>query len=131
VTGAETVKKEFKETATPSPSQHDGGFTMKLRTGCGNMYVTLNEDEQGLCEVFTQLANRALHGQPAEAISRLISLALRSGVNVGELVEQLRGIRCPSPAMTESGTVLSCSDAIARAISGYCHEKATPTLFNG
>ncbi|MFH1259579.1 MAG: ribonucleotide reductase N-terminal alpha domain-containing protein [Elusimicrobiota bacterium] len=130
--GQEAAKKEFKERQPRLRPSVTAGFTMKLRTGCGNMYVTLNEDEQGLCEVFTQLGKSGgCTASQAEAISRLISLALRSGVNIGELVEQLQGIRCPSPAMMESGTVLSCSDAIARAISGYFQEKATPTLFNG
>ena len=51
-----------------------------------------------------------------EAIGRLVSLALRSGIEVGSITEQLRGIRCPSPSWEKGGRIFSCSDAIARAV---------------
>jgi ribonucleoside-diphosphate reductase alpha chain len=51
-----------------------------------------------------------------EAIGRLVSLGLRSGIEVESITEQLRGIRCPSPSWEKGGRIFSCSDAIARAI---------------
>jgi ribonucleoside-diphosphate reductase alpha chain len=51
-----------------------------------------------------------------EAIGRLVSLAFRSGIEISAIIEQLRGIRCPSPSWEKGGRIFSCSDAIARAI---------------
>ena len=51
-----------------------------------------------------------------EAIGRLLSLALRSGIEFNSIIEQLRGIRCPSPSWEKGGRIFSCSDAIARVV---------------
>jgi ribonucleoside-diphosphate reductase alpha chain len=105
------------------------GFTFLMNTGCGKMYVTVNEDDKGPCEVFTQLGKSGgCTSSQAEAISRLISLALRSGVDQNSIIGQLKGIRCPSPAMAEGGAILSCADAVAKAIEAYAREKALPKL---
>ncbi len=99
------------------------GITIRVQTGCGNMYVTINEDEYGLCEVFAQLGKTG--GCPAsqtEAIARLVSLSLRSGINVKSVIKELRGIRCPNPFRTKDGMVLSCPDAIGIALDTYLNE---------
>ncbi len=108
------------------------GSTLLMHTGCGKMYVTVNEDENGnVFEVFTQLGKSGgCISTQTEAIARLISLALRSGVDAHKIVEQLKGIRCPSPTLTEGGAILSCPDAIAKAIESYISEKENPTLFD-
>ena len=94
------------------------GTTTKIATGCGNLYITINEDEQGQpFEVFMHMGKAGgCAMSQLEAIGRLLSLALRSGIEISSIVEQLRGIRCPSPSWEKGGRIFSCSDAIARAI---------------
>jgi ribonucleoside-diphosphate reductase alpha chain len=107
----------------PTPrtrSRVTSGQTFKFRMGCGTLFVTVNRDETGLCEVFANLGKAGGCPSQSEATCRAVSTALRSGVSPKELIEQLRGIRCPSTAAArKSGNgidVLSCPDAIARAI---------------
>jgi len=90
------------------------GATTKVNTGCGSLYVTINQDEHGLCEVFSSMGRAgACKAAQSEAVSRLISLALRSGVDTAAILKSIKGIRCPSPAL---GGAASCPDAIAKAI---------------
>lgn len=95
------------------------GTTEKVKIGCGNLYITVNSDDQGICEVFTALGRAGGCPSQSEATSRLISLALRSGVDISEIVEQLRGIRCLSSIRRKGVEVLSCPDAIGRSIMSY------------
>jgi len=96
------------------------GFTERVTTGCGYIYVTVNSDEQGICEVFSTLGKAGgCASAQLEATCRLISLALRSGVDVAKVVRQLRGIRCPSIAWEEGKSVLSCADAIASVLEKH------------
>jgi ribonucleoside-diphosphate reductase alpha chain len=92
------------------------GATTKYKIGnCGNLYVTINEDEEGVCEVFVNIGGE---GCPplSEAVGRLISLALRSGIEVDAVLKQIKGIRCIGCVSDENSIVLSCPEAIARAL---------------
>jgi len=95
------------------------GTTKKVKIGCGNLYVTVNSDDDGICEVFTALGRAGGCPSQSEATSRLISLGLRSGIDIGEITEQLKGIRCLSSIKSRQAEVLSCPDAIGRAIEDY------------
>ena len=102
------------------------GATRFMKTGCGNLYVTINEDEQGhLFELFTSMGKAGgCAASQSEAIGRLVSLAFRSNIEPEEVIKQLKGISCHSPIWHEGGRILSCSDAIARALEKY-HTKGS------
>jgi ribonucleoside-diphosphate reductase alpha chain len=97
------------------------GSTRLIKTGCGNIYVTINEDEKGhLFELFTSMGKAGgCAASQAEAIGRLVSLAFRSNIDPAEVVKQLKGISCHQPTWSNGGKILSCSDAIAKAIEKY------------
>ncbi len=101
------------------------GVTERVKTGEGYLYVTINEDENGLCEVFTTIGKAGGNAAAqSEAISRLISLALRSGIEPREIVKQLKGISGPTPVWDgHGGQVLSTPDAIGKAIERYIESR--------
>lgn len=101
-----------------SRAQVLSGVTRKITTGCGNLYVTINRDERGrVFEVFTNIGKAGVCAQAqAEAMGRLVSLALRSGVEPEAIIKQLKGINCSSPTWSKNERIASCADAIARAL---------------
>jgi ribonucleoside-diphosphate reductase alpha chain len=101
------------------------GTTTKITTGCGNLYITINEDEEGRpFEVFMQMGKAGgCAASQLEAIGRLVSLALRTDIDLKSIIDQLRGIRCPSPSWTKEGRIFSCADAIARVIENRLSKK--------
>ncbi len=105
------------------------GKTIRMRTGCGSMYITLNESEQGLFEVFATIGKAGgCAASQAEAIGRLISLALRSGVNPLEVQKELISINCHKPFGFGENKITSCADAIAKAIGFYLNNKKPVSL---
>ena len=101
------------------------GVTERMKTGEGYLYVTINEDETGLCEVFTTIGKAGGNAAAqSEAISRLISLGLRSGIEPREIVKQLKGISGPSPVWDgHGGQILSTPDAIGKVIEHYIENR--------
>ena len=104
------------------------GITERVSTGCGNMYVTVNFDDEGICEVFSHLGKGGgCASAQLEAICRLISLALRSGVETASVIKHLRGIRCPAVAWEKGHAVVSCADAIGSVLERQLNgETAAP-----
>jgi len=93
------------------------GFTERVRIGCGNLYITVNYDENGICEVFTSTGKAGGCPSQSEATARLVSVALRSGMDVKEIYDQLKGIRCPSTIRQSGMSCTSCPDAIAKVVA--------------
>ncbi|MDI6605920.1 MAG: vitamin B12-dependent ribonucleotide reductase, partial [Candidatus Omnitrophota bacterium] len=119
--GTKEEKKtvEAKEEIAPRPRPEVIiGTTTKVSTGCGNLYVTINVDEERRpFELFTQMGKAGgCAASQLEAIGRLVSLGFRSGIEVKSIIEQLRNIRCPSPSWEKGKRIFSCADAIARVI---------------
>jgi ribonucleoside-diphosphate reductase alpha chain len=115
-----SVPASLSAAIVPRPRpQVTSGTTEKVQVGCGNLYVSVNADEYGICEVFTNTGREGGCASQSEATSRLISIALRSGISVDAIYEQLRGIRCPACLRRPGVHVTSCPDAIAKAIKKY------------
>ena len=134
ITNDDKNKKASTDTSSIEIEKLDGkprlrptqtlGLTRRIKTGEGTLYITINEDEQGLCEVFTTIGKAGGNAAAqSEAISRLISLALRSGVNPQSIVRQLKGISGPNPTWEDGRLILSTPDAIGKALDDYLHEK--------
>ena len=116
-----------RQALTPSGRpQEMTGITERIRTGHGNMYITLNFDEDGKpFEVFSTLGKAGgCDSAQLEAISRLVSLALRSGVDMKEVLDQLRGITC-CPAWDSGVLVRSAPDAVALALERHTSAEAS------
>ena len=126
----EVTNTTAKKTARNRP-QITTGKTRRMRTGDGTLYITVNEDENGLCEVFTAIgkAGGTVAAQ-TEAISRLISLALRSGVDPTSIINQLKGISGPNPTWEDGQLILSTPDAIGRALETFLDGEQEPNLKN-
>ncbi len=96
------------------------GCTHQMQTGCGPLYVTINEDKNGLFELFTTMGKAGgCAASQSEAIGRMVSLAWRSGVQARQVIKQLLGISCHCPSGFGDNRVLSCADAVAKAIQTH------------
>ncbi|MDH4222350.1 MAG: vitamin B12-dependent ribonucleotide reductase [candidate division Zixibacteria bacterium] len=108
----EAVVKDRPETLT--------GITEKIKTGYGNLYVTINSMEGKPFEVFAQIGKSGYSTMAdTEAICRLVSLALRSGVGVNTIIEQLFGIGGSSPVFGNGELIMSIPDAIAKVLKKH------------
>lgn len=102
------------------------GYTYRIKTAYGKLFVTINDDEEGQpFEVFSHLGKAGgFFAAKAEAICRLISLALRSGIDPEEIIDQIKGIRGPTPSWSEEGKmILSLPDAIAQILEKHLHRE--------
>ncbi len=100
------------------------GRTYQMTTGCGALYVTINEDEKGLFELFNTMGKAGgCAASQSEAIGRLVSLAWRTGIPADPVIKQLIGISCHKPFGFGENRILSCADAIAKAIKLHVYGK--------
>lgn len=92
------------------------GFTEKVKIGCGTLFITVNYDQYGICEVFTNTGRAGGCPSQSEATARLVSIALRAGMDANSIIDQLKGIRCHSTIRQNDLKILSCPDAIGKVI---------------
>jgi len=131
--GEKQKPKEFQYIKPRPRPEETTGVTRLITTGCGKLYVTVNRDEDGFCEVFAQMGKTGgCASSQIESTGRLISLALRSGVHMEAIIKQINGIRCPHSIWQNGRQVLSCPDAIAQVLSQVSQTKLpTPTAAMG
>ncbi len=139
------IEKEDGSAAPLAPRERPKitrGITERVTTGCGYIYVTVNFDDKGICEVFSSLGKAGgCASAQLEATCRLISLVFRSGIDVSSVIKQLRAIRCPSVSWENGRAILSCADAIGSVLEKYVKKEddiiaaedsaASPANFGG
>jgi len=125
----EEKEESKKEVRTPRERpEYIAGTTQKINTGYGNIYVTINEDDDGLFEVFAQIGSSGGFVQSfTEAVTRLTSICLRSNIPPKEVIDQLKGIRSPKTQIDKGTTIHSIPDAIGKAIKWHMEGKV-PTV---
>ena len=136
--GKVNAPKEDENAADPAPSctpcstephkieprprpQITNGLTERVKIGCGNLTSrSIMTSRASARSLQTRVATAAARPQ-SEATSRLVSIALRSGMDVDTIIKQLKGIRCPSTIRQQGMKVTSCPDAIAQMIQKVTH----------
>ena len=127
----EKKKENTFNTITPVSRKQMGvthGSTFCKKCACGTLYVTINKDnEDNIVEVFTHTSKGGICQANLNAETRMASLALRSGVRVSEVIDQLKGISCPAcTTMKAKGKQvdgMSCADIIARTMEQFIKPK--------
>ncbi|MDG6226012.1 MAG: vitamin B12-dependent ribonucleotide reductase [Candidatus Thermoplasmatota archaeon] len=125
-------KKTGMDTGTVRPRARPSiihGVTGRVETGCGALYVTINADKLGPFEMFANLGKGGgCAAAQIEAIARMTSLSMRSGIDPWLIVKQLKAIRCPNPKQGPVGmgeeSILSCPDAMGKALERYLEGKS-------
>ncbi len=132
-TEAKATQKENFISPRPRPKV-TRGQTESVKTGCGNLYVTINECDEGKpFELFTQMGKSGgCASSQSEAIGRLVSLAFRCNIEPEKIVKQLSTISCHMPSWDHGVQIHSCADAIAKSIHLYLKKKkAQKELYGG
>ena len=110
------VEDNFMRAVKQRPDTLEG-FTTRIKTGMGQLYVTVTEFDGRPFEVFATIGKSGKSTMAkTEAIGRLISLALRAGVDVSEIIDQVKGISGEHTIFQKGGLVLSIPDAIGRIL---------------
>lgn len=114
---SEAVPVSEPATGPRSRPEFVSGMTRRMKTGCGDLFVTINRDEKGPVEVFSRLGKAGgCASSQVEALCRMISLALSNHVPPEAIVSELRGISCNRPGWQGGQRINSCADALALAL---------------
>lgn len=107
------------------------GVTYKLNTPYGHLFVTINEDEHGPFEVFATLGKSGgFFAAQTEGLCRMISLGLRSGVSVDEIIKQLKGIRSSEVGFNQGEIIYSLPDGVAKTLEKHINRKQQSLQLN-
>ena len=102
------------------------GNTYCKRCACGTLYITINHDKNGnIVETFINTSKGGVCQANTNAVSRMVSTNLRSGVKVSEIADQLKGIRCPACIQSmKDGKLdgISCADILAKTLLEFYKE---------
>ena len=109
------------------------GATHCKKCACGTLYITTNLDKDGnLVEVFTHTSKGGICQANLNAVTRMISLGLRSGIKIEEIVDQLKSIHCPACQMTKAKgnpvDGMSCPDIMSRTINEFINSDIKPCI---
>jgi len=123
VYGTRSPEEEARSRKRPSVTF---GTTESIPITCGKLYVTVNQDGQGICEVFASLGKSGgCINAHLETIGRLASNSLRSGVAIDQVIRTLSDVRCPKPSWHQGVNLTSCIDAIASVLRARANLAAT------
>ena len=100
------------------------GITTRIKTDQGSLFVTINEDDKGIAEVFLNIGKSGGYSSGyCEAIGRLISVSLRAGLSLDIIIDQLKGIRTSAPTLNKGMFVYSVPDAVGKVLEIFEKEK--------
>lgn len=92
------------------------GITHKVKSGCCDLYVTVNEDEDGNpVEVFIQTAGTGCNASNV-ALGRMISVGLQNGISINDIVKQLSKVNCISAIKNTKSEGKSCADVVGKCL---------------
>lgn len=121
-------RKEVKVEVRERPTE-TSGVTTALKTGCGKLYCTVNEDEEGVCEIFlNQKEGNGCRVAYNNALAMVSSMALRAGVPIKDISKVLKGQSCGKPVWDNGKLILSCPDAIGKLLSSEQHQEFKENL---
>jgi ribonucleotide reductase alpha subunit len=110
---------EYKERLTYKRPRNLVGFTYKVQSGCGKLFVTINEHNGKPYEVFIQSGGSGGCEAGNQALGRTISLALRNGGDIRNIIKQLCKVKCPAALRNVRSEGKSCSDIVGKLMQEY------------
>lgn len=101
------------------------GETYCRKSACGTMYITVNKDiNENIVETFVHTSKGGICKAHSDAVSRMVSLAMRSGIKIEEIVDQLAGIHCAGCIKSQSKVDgISCPDIMAKTIKEFAQQE--------
>jgi ribonucleoside-diphosphate reductase alpha chain len=110
------IQKKDPESTKFKRPRHLYGVTYKIQSGCGKLYVTINERNSKPYEVFIQSGGSGGCEAGNQALGRTISFALRTGGDIRDIIKQLTKVKCPAALRNPKSEGKSCSDIVGHLL---------------